>query len=126
MWFASWPITCRLAANHLCHSALISVVVAVGPRWRAAIDHRVSPRCTTMWAGPPALLAGSPCPSGDHEGVGAASSPPPERMVCVTRRNEASGVASATFARAPTAYWVDVTTAGRGVWCALPATAVAG
>src|SRR5665647_348169 len=122
MRFASSPITCRLAANHLCHSALISVVVAVGPRWRAAIDHRLSPRCTTISCGPPgppgppALLAGSARRSGDHEGPGAASS-----SSCWL-----VWVVPATFERTPTAYWAEVTTACRGVGYALLATAVPG
>lgn len=47
--FGSRPITARLAAYQRGHSVAMPALVAPGPRCRAAIAHRESPRWTTTW-----------------------------------------------------------------------------
>ena len=43
----SYPTTSRLSANHAGHARAISASEGSGPRWRAAMHHSLSPRCTT-------------------------------------------------------------------------------
>src|SRR5665647_825732 len=108
MTLASSPITSRLAANHLCHSASMSALVAAGPRRWAAMDHKVSPRRTTTAFAGDASFFGDLGLSGDHDGGGATST---GVMVSLTQRIEASGAPSA---RKLTAFWAEATRAGRG------------
>ncbi|OHV50599.1 hypothetical protein BCD48_01090 [Pseudofrankia sp. BMG5.36] len=95
-----------MAAHHCGHSAAIWASVAPGPRWRAAIVHRESPRWTTTSVrepssdGPP-IPRGAEPPSGSRPGEGELEgegdesggdrSGQPEAGIAAGRRTDAGG-----------------------------------